>query len=382
MDADERLTALKKAYADIILNTAKEAAARIMVSERKALRFEYELKNAKEDALQMLLRLKQMMDSKANEAAVASCTQQKKIEELEAQLQEAEDIVKDLREELRAVEAELERFPRSKQVKHHVQVDNASIPEPPVTEVQPNSKSQRLYNSLFPLKKSLISNRDLPSIILRSKETELYRNGCTQRIRACERTPPEIDDTKPESIVKEDEVVDKLHITPSVEEKEVVKEMDLTAGNSCLTSQTSVKLLEENSDKDLVRTCNGESRITEKDGIMPQKSTEMEVEPPLKSSETKVPSQPLTDRVIKYTFQRKRKRGALINGSGSSERSEEGSEKANLQHQQLAVTQLEKARLLKLEEERYLSCFMPQKNGGDITTDGGIKDNLTIIKGL
>lgn len=60
----QRLTALKKAYADIILNTAKEAAARIMVSERKALRFEYELKNAKEDALQMLLRLKQMMDSK------------------------------------------------------------------------------------------------------------------------------------------------------------------------------------------------------------------------------------------------------------------------------------------------------------------------------
>lgn len=55
---------MKKAYADIILNTAKEAAARIMVSERKALRFEYELKNAKEDALQMLLRLKQMMDSK------------------------------------------------------------------------------------------------------------------------------------------------------------------------------------------------------------------------------------------------------------------------------------------------------------------------------
>ncbi|CAI9280325.1 unnamed protein product [Lactuca saligna] len=388
MDADERLTALKKAYADIILNTAKEAAARIMVSERKALRFEYELKNAKEDALQMLLRLKQMMDSKVNEAAVASCTQQKKIEELEAQLQEAEDIVKDLREELRAVEAELERFPRSKQVKHPVQVDNASIPEPPPSEVQPNSKSQRLYNSLFPLKKSLISNRDLPSIILRSKETELYRNGCTQRIRACERTPPEIDDTKPESIiVKEDEVVDKLHITPSVEEKEVIKEMDVTAGNSCLTSPSSVKHLEENSDKDLVRTCNGESRITEKDGTMQQKNTEMEVEPPLKSSETKIPSQPLTDRVIKYTFQRKRKRGALINGSGSSERSDEGSGKANLkgesiQHQQVALTQLEEERLLKLEKERYLSCFMPKKNGGDITTDGGIKDNLTIIKGL
>ncbi|XP_024970014.1 uncharacterized protein LOC112509337 isoform X2 [Cynara cardunculus var. scolymus] len=382
MDADERLTALKKAYADIILNTAKEAAARIMVSERKALRFEYELKNAKEDALQMLLRLKKMMDSKINEAAVASCTQQKKIEELEAQLQEAEDIVKDLREELRAVEMELERFSQSKEVKHPVQVDDASmgnvprtsesIPFPP-SEVQPNSnidqtnKSQRLYNSLFPLKKSLIGNGDLPSIILRSKETELYRNGCTQRIRACERTQPDkelsfslqMDDIKPESIVKEDEALDKLRKSPSLgvdslcsmEEKEVileqVKEMDVAAEDSCLTSPSSVKhpndtAIQEISDEDLVRTCDSQSTIRveliptrlEKDESL--QSVEAQVDPPLKISETKasetseVPSQPMTDRVIKYTFQRKRKRGALINGCASSERNEENQKAQNL----------------------------------------------------
>ncbi|KAJ0785199.1 hypothetical protein HanOQP8_Chr02g0040451 [Helianthus annuus] len=64
MDTDERLMALKKAYADIILNTEKEAAKRIMVSERKAVRLEYELKIAKEDAVQMLMRVKQMMDCK------------------------------------------------------------------------------------------------------------------------------------------------------------------------------------------------------------------------------------------------------------------------------------------------------------------------------
>lgn len=56
--------ALKKAYADIILNTAKEAAARIMVSERKAMRCQQELFAAKEDALRMLIRLKQMLDAK------------------------------------------------------------------------------------------------------------------------------------------------------------------------------------------------------------------------------------------------------------------------------------------------------------------------------
>ncbi|KAH7857333.1 hypothetical protein Vadar_011426 [Vaccinium darrowii] len=114
MDADERLLALKRAYADIILNTAKEAAARIMVSERKAVGFQYELSVAKEQALQTLLRLKQMMDSKINEAGMTSLSQQKKIEELEAQLEEAEDIVKDVREELREVQAELERVKNSK----------------------------------------------------------------------------------------------------------------------------------------------------------------------------------------------------------------------------------------------------------------------------
>lgn len=56
--------ALKKAYADIILNTAKEAAARIMVSERKAMRYQRELFAAKENSLRMLLRLKEMLDTK------------------------------------------------------------------------------------------------------------------------------------------------------------------------------------------------------------------------------------------------------------------------------------------------------------------------------
>lgn len=58
------MVALKKAYADIILNTAKEAAARVMISERKALRFEMDLNRTKDEALRLLVRLKQMIDSK------------------------------------------------------------------------------------------------------------------------------------------------------------------------------------------------------------------------------------------------------------------------------------------------------------------------------
>lgn len=60
----QKMEALKKAYADIILNTAKEAATRIMISERKAIGFQQELLVVKEEALNMLVRLKQMSDSK------------------------------------------------------------------------------------------------------------------------------------------------------------------------------------------------------------------------------------------------------------------------------------------------------------------------------
>ncbi|MFS7934365.1 hypothetical protein Hanom_Chr05g00390751 [Helianthus anomalus] len=125
MDADKRFMDLKKVYVDIILNTEKEATKKIMVSERKAVRLEYELKVAKKDVVQMLMRVKQMMDCKISEAAVASCTREKKIEELEVQLQEAVDIVKDLREELRTVESKVERFSKIQDVKHTVQVASA-----------------------------------------------------------------------------------------------------------------------------------------------------------------------------------------------------------------------------------------------------------------
>lgn len=55
--------ALKKAYAEVILNTAKEAAARVIASERRALRFQHDLNATKEESLRMLMRLRQMIDS-------------------------------------------------------------------------------------------------------------------------------------------------------------------------------------------------------------------------------------------------------------------------------------------------------------------------------
>lgn len=60
----QKVIALQKAYADIILNTSKEAAVRVMSSERRAVQYQHEQKVAKDEALRMLLHLKQMMDAR------------------------------------------------------------------------------------------------------------------------------------------------------------------------------------------------------------------------------------------------------------------------------------------------------------------------------
>lgn len=57
---------MKKAYAETILNTAKEAAARVMITERKARGYQQELASVRDEALRACLRLKQIYDSKVN----------------------------------------------------------------------------------------------------------------------------------------------------------------------------------------------------------------------------------------------------------------------------------------------------------------------------
>ncbi|CAL5198311.1 unnamed protein product [Lathyrus oleraceus] len=221
MDDSEKLTALKKAYADIILNTAKEAAARIMVSERKSTRFQQELAYTKDEALRMVLRLKQMLDSKVKEAELTSLSQQKKIEELEAQLQEAEEIVRDLRAELRETQAELENVTKKHEAhppveqnmkdeiaangsflqENRLEPSDATVHSEPDLQFESVSVSDTVCptvngienGSTFCVSRDhansfYIHNPDFASIVIRRKEPELYRNGCTQRIRALERS--------------------------------------------------------------------------------------------------------------------------------------------------------------------------------------------------
>ncbi|XP_043707499.1 uncharacterized protein LOC122656875 [Telopea speciosissima] len=228
MEEAEKMVALKKAYAEIILNTAKEAAARVMVSERKAFRSQQELSAEKEEALNMLLRLKQIMDSKTAEAEIASLSQQRRIEELEMQLHEAEEVVRDLRSELEGVQDELERLksnpgnlldgqivmgnaaPHEKEAqedKLHISdgischpsdsecrsmstciMNNAPLnqPDDKRCSLSENGTAQVETSSNSPMESYCAGNPDLACIIMRSKEPELYRNGCTQRIRAFE----------------------------------------------------------------------------------------------------------------------------------------------------------------------------------------------------
>ncbi|CAH1443032.1 unnamed protein product [Lactuca virosa] len=348
MDADEKLTELKKAYADMILNTVKEAAGRIMISERKAYRLEFELKESKENALQMLTRLKQMMDSKINEAEMVSQIQQKKIEELEAQVQEAEDIVKDLREELSFMHAELER------TKPKNAVNPDSIPTSDVwnSDKDESNTGQTLYNSLIPFWKSYVNDQNLPAIISRSKARKLYRSGCSHRIHACEGTLYEQTNVlKPDLITEMDEESEKLHKEPSLGDErkkdrkraspdgkkrsqplDQVDEIDHVTESSYSTMAKSAKCLWEGSGEsintvlDLVRVSDVHRRLREE--LLPMECEKTELPPtseaPVDAPELKavetggvgVPIHTISGRVIKYTFQRKRKRGTFsTNGS-------------------------------------------------------------------
>ncbi|XP_019161804.1 PREDICTED: uncharacterized protein LOC109158327 isoform X2 [Ipomoea nil] len=152
MDETEGMEALKAAYAEVILNTMKEAADRVMESEQKSLRIEQDLQSTKDEALRLLLHLKHMIDAKEAEAEMSSINQQRRIDELEEQLNEAEGLVVDLRAELNLVRDELGEAKKKKKKKTMIVKDD------PV----------------------------LSSMITKYKEAEMYRNGFMERISAVE----------------------------------------------------------------------------------------------------------------------------------------------------------------------------------------------------
>lgn len=209
MEETEKLVALKKAYAEMILNTAKEAAARVMAAERKAKRFEHDLNRTKEEALRMLLRFKQMIEDKNAEAEVASSNQRRRIQELELQLDEAEGLILDLRAKLDTVQEQLD-YAKSKSVESlrpnemvdmsSCQISFSELESKSVTsDVQTSSwdPSTNVHQCPSPFTGTalsssqfddgLVDNPVFAYIVLGKKEPESHRNIWTEKIHAIEK---------------------------------------------------------------------------------------------------------------------------------------------------------------------------------------------------
>nr|KYP38981.1 hypothetical protein KK1_039727 [Cajanus cajan] len=363
---DQKLTALKKAYADIILNTAKEAAARIMVSERKATRFQQELVSSKDEALRMLLRLKQMFDSKVSEAELVSLNQQKKIEELEAQLQEAEEIVRDLRAELRETQAELENV--TKQQMHPpveqniegevaaqenflqenrlnpcdgsiysapgLQFESVSISDTRNPTVNGSNDGSKLCGSHDHTNNCYIHNPDFASIVIRRKEPKLYRNGCTQRIHAFERSlfdgnmsvSGNLDNVQDETLASAHEEVQKDLMSPFADlPSDTTASNDQSGSHSntengevfvkACSAQNKTKDDNEQLDKsDLTRQeslSTGSLEVPACKDVEASNGSLDKMDPKVSDLDEKVSNRFTNDKFLKYTFRRKRKKDSV-----------------------------------------------------------------------
>lgn len=192
---------------------------------------------------------------------MASLCQQQKIEELEAQLGEAEDIVKDLRAELREAQDELERATINQKQLLNEQNSNgdaatlmtasvgnrfdtseavmSSLPDTRSELVMASDVRNSTLNGTYENNKCYsengshkdncyFCNSDFASIVMRRKEPKLYRNGCTQRIHAFERNllernlslPGQVEDVKNGICTGEDD-------------KELCKNLDPEADKMC-----------------------------------------------------------------------------------------------------------------------------------------------------
>ncbi|KAL3525983.1 hypothetical protein ACH5RR_014355 [Cinchona calisaya] len=264
MEETERMVALKKAYAEMILNTAKEAAARVMAAERKAKKFEHDLISTKEEALRMLLRLKQMIENKNVEAEIASLNQQRRIQELELQLDEAEELILDLRAKLDEVQEQLDdaksKCMQSLRPNEKVDMSNCHISfselesKPVTSEVQISSWDQSIdvHQCLRPSTETALSSSEFDNglvdvpvfayIVLENKDPELHRNVCIERVHAIEKglvdeKMSQVDDSR--SLAKSISIIQqngRSHITHSRSDKlnaseNLVKEAPLLEDN-------------------------------------------------------------------------------------------------------------------------------------------------------
>ncbi|XP_042441857.1 uncharacterized protein LOC122027084 isoform X3 [Zingiber officinale] len=193
------MAVLKRAYADVILNTTKESAVRILAAERRMLQWKQSSSLVKEDSVALILRLKVLMDSRIKETESVYLSQATRIR-LEVQLREANHTIRRLNSKLQKDSSELEnqKSDKSESLQGKDTDDRISSqknnPDEATSsqETVPHSTYAKYSNQKEPTKDSTASDDstgtpDLVSLILRNKEPEPFRNGCTQLIRPLER---------------------------------------------------------------------------------------------------------------------------------------------------------------------------------------------------
>ncbi|MCD9642122.1 hypothetical protein HAX54_028788 [Datura stramonium] len=318
------------------------------------------------------------------EAELTSLSQQRKIEELEAQLEEAEDIVSDLRVELREVQAELERVGRKeKEEKQSQDVDTTNHGEltkentvilPPesqddsvttsITEVDSMNQKIEGYHSCHTkvnMGNCYDASSDLPSISLRGEVLELYQNGHTHRIHDAEGNPSDREIIPSETFCEHSSKMENMPTNNFLTDDSTLARgnapsedpSEMGQGLSIGKGEQGMKLgYAESSDnkpqsmasgvhyaRDEHEQLMGKMDLSEEDieNVCSQLLFIKNLCNQLLKSESRacdvnnrVPSQPLNDRVIENTYQRKRKRELLIVSDEKASIAKRSSKKKNV----------------------------------------------------
>ena len=309
MGDSETLAALKRAYADTILNTTKEAAARVLSYEKKTRMYQQEIVTVKDEAVNTLLRLKQMYDSKVKETEEMSMKQQQKVEELEAQLGEAEDIVGELRMELRALHDELNKVTnrQSSYLKGDHQEENSGA----AGSVVPEVFSSQERSGAVPAEQSgsvVVNGITNPSL---TRINSIKR--CSSKDNVCHHTLPSI-------LTKRREVEGYAQMIHAVDKKSIANRdgegLMVSHNISQKNFGTPAPLMPSPKEHEHERkSVIGE---TEARKVAKDSCENMEVVASPSCEETPLLAAASKNRCIKYTFTRKRKKEALSNLEGDS----------------------------------------------------------------
>ncbi|KAM3241817.1 hypothetical protein ACQJBY_054515 [Aegilops geniculata] len=202
-----------------MLNMAKESAARVLAAERSVAVLTGGIAAAKEDGVAALVRLKNIMKDRMKQVELQSLAHVRKITELQEQLHDARNTVTSLQVELQRANTELEETRKtlaeermnilptcdkigsnkSKISRSKVHLQNRTLSSKDKNTVCGVSSDAKENGAVVNMENLYHRGSDMPSFIARNKKRELYRNGCTQRIRALRQRGPAADSSKQSS---------------------------------------------------------------------------------------------------------------------------------------------------------------------------------------